>query len=103
MDLQQYLPHTTSDQDFDAPDDVETSTTELVLATGIAIVAGVAARNLMKSGWRYAAQQEPPQNPASDEVAWREALLWAAITGAVVGVTRIVGRRAASGAYRRYF
>ena len=46
-------------------------------------------------------RSDPPGNPAHHDVAWRDALLWALLTGAVVGVIRLVAQRAAAGAWYR--
>lgn len=75
---------------------------ENALAFAAAVGMGLLARNALKAGWRVAADSEPPQNPASYEVSWREALLWGALSGAVVGVARIASRRASSTAYRSF-
>ncbi|MDW5378509.1 DUF4235 domain-containing protein [Halomonas sp. HP20-15] len=71
-----------------------------LLSTGAAIAAGIAARN----GTRKAYERKigkPPLDPYDRDVKWRHALLWGAGTGMVVGVSRIIGRRAGSEAVRR--
>lgn len=73
---------------------------ENALAFAVAIGATFVARNAIQAGWRTAFDRDPPKNPASREVDWRDALLWGAISGAVVGVARIISRRASSSAYR---
>lgn len=73
---------------------------ENALAFAVAIGCTFFARNLIQKGWRVTMDRDPPKNPASHEVAWREALLWGAVSGAVVGVARIASRRASSSAYR---
>lgn len=73
---------------------------ENAIAFAVAIGCTFLARNLIQSGWRAALDRDPPKNPASHEVQWRDALLWGAVSGAVVGVARIASRRASSSAYR---
>lgn len=73
---------------------------ENVLAFVAAIGCTFLARNLIQSGWRATLDRDPPKNPASHEVDWHEALLWGAVSGAVVGVARIMSRRASSSAYQ---
>lgn len=105
MELSTLLPPRHRDRtprDYQAHDDVETSMGELALASAAAMVAGVAARSAVKLGWRVWRNADPPTNPASKEVAWVDAIAWAAATGAVVGVMRIVGRRGATAAWRRW-
>lgn len=71
------------------------------VASGAAIGAVVASKPLLERGWRVVFRSDPPGNPAHHEVAWRDALLWALLTGAVVGVIRLVAQRAAAGAWYR--
>lgn len=76
--------------------------TETVIAMGAAIAGGVLARQIIKAGWKGARGEEPPVNPASREVDWKDALLWGAASGALVGAMRILSRRTASSAYRHF-
>ncbi len=69
----------------------------------LAVVLGAATgRALLKSGWRTATGSEPPLNPESDETDWRSALVWAVVTGALVGIVRTVSRKGASSIRRRW-
>lgn len=74
------------------------------IEAGIAFAAATAAtfvtRELLEATWRQSTGQAPPKNPTSHAVSWKEALLWGAVSGAVIGATRIASRRAASNAYR---
>ncbi|KAA1261476.1 hypothetical protein LF1_40260 [Rubripirellula obstinata] len=86
----------------DAPDErnagIEPAENALAFVTALGCT--FLARNLIQSGWRAALDRDPPKNPASHEVDWQDALLWGAVSGAVVGVARIASRRASSSAYR---
>lgn len=86
----------------DEPDEMNAGVepAENALAFLVAIGATFVARNALQAGWRTALNSDPPKNPASHEVNWRDALLWGAVSGAVVGAVRIASRRASSGAYR---
>jgi Protein of unknown function (DUF4235) len=71
------------------------------VASGAAVAAVAASRPLIERGWRMAFKSEPPGNPAHQDVSWRDALLWAIITGAVVGVIRLVAQRLAAAAWQK--
>jgi hypothetical protein len=71
------------------------------VASGAAIGAVVLSKPLLERAWRSVVGSEPPGNPAHHEVAWRDALLWALVTGAVVGVIRLVAQRLAAGAWQK--
>ncbi len=76
---------------------------ESVLAFAAAIGATFLARNALQAGWRRALDRDPPKNPASPDVDWKDALLWGATSGALVGMLRIASRRATSTAYHRFY
>jgi hypothetical protein len=72
-----------------------------LVAAGSAAVVGFASRQLLRRGWSAWRKQPPPDNPAAPDVAWRDALLWAAATGLVVGIGRVAARRGAVAGWRR--
>lgn len=72
-----------------------------VLGLGSAIMAGVAARKVMTTAWRKGTGFDPPLNPESPDTDWAGALAWATVSGAVVGMARLVARRKAAQFYRR--
>ena len=94
------LQLTTDDSDVREQDDITTA--ESIFAFSAAIATTFLTRRLLMIAWQKAFDREPPKNPASSEVAWREAILWGAISGAFAGLARIVGRRAASGSYHHF-
>jgi hypothetical protein len=71
------------------------------VASAAAIGAVTVTKPLIERGWRMAFRSEPPGNPAHQDVAWRDALLWAVITGALVGMIRLVAQRMAAGAWQK--
>lgn len=71
-------------------------------AKASAIAGAFSSRFLLKKGWKLITKKDPPLNPASPGVLWREALLWGAVTGLSAGVARIVFRRLSAGAWRKY-
>lgn len=76
--------------------------TENMLAFTVAIAATFLARNALQASWKATLGEAPPKNPSSSDVDWKDALLWGAVSGALVGVTRIVSRRASSSVYRNF-
>lgn len=98
------LKEKTNDMLRSEPDEVNAGidATENLVAFAAAIGMTFLARNALQAGWRKTMSSDPPKNPASYEVDWRDALLWGGISGAVVGITRIVSRRASSSAYRSF-
>ncbi len=72
-----------------------------VLGTGAAIGAGVLAKKVVTAGWKLGTGNEPPVNPEDPEVTWPEAIGWAVLSGAIVGVARLLVTRKAAAYYRR--
>lgn len=71
------------------------------VASAAAVSAVAASKPVIERAWRVAFRSEPPGNPAHQEVTWRDAVLWALITGALLGVVRLVAQRAAAGAWQK--
>ena len=74
---------------------------ENALALVAAMGATLLARNALQAGWEQAFKRQAPKNPASPEVNWKEALVWGAASGAMVGLARIASRRLSSKAYQK--
>ncbi|MBI2711001.1 MAG: DUF4235 domain-containing protein [Actinobacteria bacterium] len=72
-----------------------------VVSSASAIAAAAALKPLIERGWGKATGRRPPGNPAHPAVTWREALPWALVSGALVGVVRLVGQRGAAELWRR--
>lgn len=73
----------------------------VLLGVGSAAVAGLAARHVMRYGWRKVTDNEPPLNPVAPDVRWRDAIIWTVLSGALVGVARLLMRRGAAAGWRR--
>lgn len=66
-----------------------------------ALLAAAAARKALNASWKAATGKEPPANPASPDVDMREALAWAAVSGTIVAVARMLATRRAAQYYAR--
>ncbi len=61
-----------------------------LLGTGGGVVAGMAARKVATSTWSLATGKEPPVTPEAPDVSFREAAAWAAVSGGIVGLGRLL-------------
>lgn len=66
-----------------------------------AVLAGIAARKVMTKTWQVASGRNPPSNPAAPSTSWREAVPYAVVSGAAIGLARMLATRKAAGYYRR--
>lgn len=71
-----------------------------LMGTGSAILTGIAARKVATAAWTKGTGHAPPQNPESPDTTWQEALVWAVVSGAIVGVARMLAARKAADVYR---
>lgn len=71
------------------------------VATGAAVGAVALTKPLIERARRLTFRSEPPGNPAHQDVSWRDAILWALVTGALIGVIRLVAQRLAAGAWAK--
>lgn len=76
------------------------SLTWRVLGTGAALVAAAVADKVVSTAWRLASGKPAPTDPTHpDEASWKEAILFAAITGFVVQAARVAAQRKAAQYY----
>ena len=64
-----------------------------VVATALLMASGALARRGTEQSWALIAGKEPPTEDANSEVDLKEAVTWALVSGAVVGLTRLAVRR----------
>jgi hypothetical protein len=72
------------------------------LLTLVAAASGAfAARKVLRLVWKAASGKEPPANPEHPEVTWPEAVSWAVLSGAVVGVARLAAQKKVASTWHR--
>lgn len=64
-----------------------------ILGTGSALLAASLARKGAMFGWEKATGREAPASASADDSDLREAIMWALVSGAVVGVARMLAER----------
>jgi hypothetical protein len=72
-----------------------------VLGVGSAVLAGIAARKVLTTAWEAGTGRPPPSNPESPDTSWKEAVAWAVVSGAAIGIARLMATRKAAEYYRR--
>lgn len=64
-----------------------------LVGTGAAIAAGVMAKKVSEGGWKAVMATDPPANPEDPDTELYEAILWAAVSGALIALARMVVAR----------
>ena len=65
------------------------------------LLAGTLSKKALNGGWKAATGKQPPANPADPDVAMREAVAWAAVSGTAVAVARMLASRRAAHYYAK--
>lgn len=66
-----------------------------------ALGAAAVAKKGLNTSWRAATGKNPPANPADPDVSLGEAVLWAAVSGTLIGVARMLATRRAATYYAK--
>jgi hypothetical protein len=73
--------------------------------SAFSLVAAIGAASVAKKGlnttWRAATGKNPPANPADPDVSLGEAVMWAAVSGTLIGVARMLATRRAATYYAK--
>lgn len=67
-----------------------------MVATGAVVLAGTLVSSAMKEGWRKVKEEEPPEDPTSEDVSWSDAIAWTVTTGVVLGLVNLAVRKGLS-------
>ena len=70
------------------------------IGTGSAVLAATAADKGIRAVWRTATGSEPPTIPEDPDTRWGEAVAWALLSGAAIGLARLVATRRAAAYYK---
>lgn len=82
-------------------DEQDSSKVRSAFSVLAALVAATVARKGLHAFWKSATGKEPPSDPADPEVDLTEALLWAAVSGTLIAVVRMLATRRAAGYYAK--
>lgn len=72
-----------------------------VMSIVAALGAATLAKKGLNTGWKAATGKKPPENPADPDVDIYEAVAWAAVSGVMVGLARMLAQRRAARYYVR--
>ncbi len=72
-----------------------------VMAAIAAILGALVARKSLTFAWKAATGKEPPANPKHPTVTWPEAVSWAVVSGAVVGLARLAAQKRVAASWHR--
>lgn len=65
------------------------------------LAAAAVTKKALNTSWKAATGKTPPANPADPDVDVKEAVAWAATSGALIGLARMFAARRAAGYYTK--
>jgi hypothetical protein len=82
-------------------DDDSGGTGYKILALVASLLGAMLARKTLTFAWKTVSGKEPPANPEHPEVTWGEAMSWAIVSGATVGVARMIAQKRVAASWHR--
>lgn len=64
-----------------------------LVGTGAAVGAAAVARQVSEKGWKAVMASDPPANPEDPDTKMWEAVAWAAASGAIIALARMLATR----------
>jgi hypothetical protein len=74
----------------------------MAVASGAAALGAVTVRKGLNQAWRVTMDDEPPDDPTSLDVDWRDAILWTFATSVAIGPDLLVPLRDAALGWERF-
>jgi hypothetical protein len=71
------------------------------LSGPVIVVATIAVEKGLQVSWKAVTGKEPPLVPENPDSTWRKPLVWAMVSGALVGAARLLATRAVAAYYER--
>ncbi len=72
-----------------------------VFSLAAALGAAMVAKKTVNTSWQKATGKHPPANPADPDVDIWEAVAWAAVSGTIIQIARMLASRKAADYYAR--
>ena len=72
-----------------------------IFSLAAALFGATVARKTVTKGWQAATGKNPPANPADPDVDVWEAVAWAALSGTLIAIARMLATRKAANYYAR--
>ncbi len=67
-----------------------------LLSVGAAAAASLVARKLTDGTWKFVSGGDSPQNVEDPDIDWKEAVTFALLSGALIGLSRMMANRQAA-------
>lgn len=72
-----------------------------LLSLGAALAASAVARKVTDGTWKFVSGGDSPTNPEDPDIEWKEAVAFALVSGAIIGLSRMLANRSAARVYTK--
>ncbi|CAN5896033.1 hypothetical protein BH24ACT8_BH24ACT8_17930 [soil metagenome] len=72
-----------------------------IATTGAAIGAGIMAKKVTESTWKFVTGGDSPSNPEDPDIDWVEAIAFALVSGAIYQLARMLTNRESARMYQK--
>jgi hypothetical protein len=72
-----------------------------LMALFASFLGAMVARKTLAFGWKAVSGKPPPANPEHPAVTWPEAVSWAVVSGAAVGLARLAAQKKVAASWHR--
>lgn len=72
------------------------------VAAGAAMLGGTVVQRGLHQAWKLAKHEDPPLDPTSRDVTWRDAIIWTIASGVLFGLGSLIARRGAAAGWERF-
>lgn len=72
-----------------------------VLALGSGLIATRVAKGVTEGSWKAATGGQTPNNPADPDVEWKEAIVFAVVSGSIMALAKMVANKQAANFYTK--
>lgn len=71
-----------------------------LIALALSIPIARAVKTLTNKAWVAARPNDPPKDPKKADTGWKDALIWAAISGVGTALAKVLSTKGAAGTWR---
>lgn len=72
-----------------------------LLATGGGLLAATVARKVTDTSWKAVTGADSPQHAEDPDIGFKEALAFALVSGAIIGISRMLANKGAAQVYKK--
>ncbi|TVR25917.1 MAG: DUF4235 domain-containing protein [Balneolaceae bacterium] len=69
------------------------ATSKKLIVTGVTVLVGFTLNQIARKSWTKIYDEEPPTTNPSEEINWKNVILWSIVTGTVISSAKLATER----------